>query len=103
MEWVKLFIYFSYQKTRMITNDVLYHHRGTWSSFAPDLAVWQANYIRMNDRAREVVPSDRYFEFDIKRDGWAELSRIVGLPVPPGNPPFPHPRSKDSLTNCNMM
>merc|ERR1719350_1110155 len=55
---------------------------------------------RWMDAAKRVVPPEQHFDFDVTRDGWKELSAIVGVPPPSGDPPFPHPRSSESFTNC---
>lgn len=97
----QLFTWYSYSKTRMLTPDVNYHHRGSYSL---DTEHFEESYDMLFAKTKSAIPPERFYTFDVKTDSWAELARIVGLQPPNGDSttPFPHPRSSDSFMNDSM-
>jgi len=73
-----------------------------WERGIYKVAAQEEAYLAHMDEIRRLA-GGRLLEFDVKRHSWLELARFLGRPEPPGNPPFPHPRSKDSWTNDTMF
>lgn len=56
-------------------------------------------YLAQMNEVRMHTPAHRLLEFDVRRHGWDEFARFLGVPAPPAGTPFPHPRSKHARTN----
>jgi len=56
-------------------------------------------FLAALDEIRRTVPPERLLIFDVRKHGWPDLTKFLGLPDQPAGKPFPHPRSKNSWTN----
>jgi hypothetical protein len=54
-------------------------------------------FIRWNEEAKELVPTERLLVYEVK-EGWAPLCDFLGVEEPKGKP-FPHLNDSDSFRN----